>query len=173
MSKTSFLTKVLKNGNQYLESQNYPQNQCSSLLGTNHYVKNVLMIYSTELQQTQKKQDSEGALAYLNALPLPSCGLKLSNIELPIVCASPIGSTLCQPHTCFCSKVVKSDGRHRLSCSQQVGRFPRHTEANYLIKRALSQINFPSILEPSNLVGVEGLIPDGVTVFPYRHYARF
>ena len=127
------------------------------------------MIYSTELQQTQKKQDSEGALAYLNALPLPSCGLKLSNIELPIVCASPIGSTLCQPHTCFCSKVVKSDGRHRLSCSQQVGRFPRHTEANYLIKRALSQINFPSILEPSNLVGVEGLIPDGVTVFPYRH----
>ena len=54
-------------------------------------------------------------------------------------------------------------------CGQQVGRFPRHTEANFLIKRALGQINFPSALEPSNLVGVENLIPDGVTVFPYRH----
>lgn len=111
---------------------------------------------------------SEGASAFLNALPLVSCGLKLSDIELPIVCALRIGATLCHPHDCFCGKKVEANGRHGLSCGQQVGRFPRHTEANYLIKRALAQINFPSILEPPNLIGVEGLIPDGVTVFPYK-----
>ena len=112
---------------------------------------------------------SEGASAFLNALPLASCGLKLSDIELPVVCSLRIGSTLCHPHKCFCGKDVEANGRHGLSCGQQVGRFPRHTEANYLIKRALAQINFPSILEPSNLIGVENLIPDGVTIFPYGH----
>ena len=69
---------------------------------------------------------------------------------------------------CFCGKQVEANGRHGLSCGQQVGRIPQHTEANYLIKRALAQINFPSILEPSNLLGVEGLVPDGVTVFPFK-----
>ena len=112
---------------------------------------------------------SEGASAFLNALPLASCGLKMSNIEVPVVCALRIGSTLCHPHKCFCGKDVESNGRHGLSCAQQVGRFPRHTESNYLIKRALAQINFPSVLEPSNLIGVEGLVPDGVTIFPYQH----
>ena len=37
-----------------------------------------------------------------------------------------------------------------------------------MIKRARAQINFQSILEPSNLIGVEGLILDGVTVFPFK-----
>ena len=64
---------------------------------------------------------------------------------------------------------MESDGRHGLSCEKQVGRFPRHSEANYLIKRALAQINYPSILEPTNLIGAEGLIrPDGVTHFAYK-----
>ena len=30
---------------------------------------------------------SEGASAFLNALPLASCSLKLSNIEMPVVCS--------------------------------------------------------------------------------------
>ena len=75
---------------------------------------------------------------------------------------------MCHPHQCFCGKVVESNGRHGLSCEKQVGRFSRHSEANFLIKRALAQINFPSMLEPSNLIGVEGLIPDGITHFPYK-----
>ena len=37
-----------------------------------------------------------------------------------------------------------------------------------LIKRALSQIDCPSILEPKNLLNSEGLIPDGVTAFQYK-----
>ena len=111
---------------------------------------------------------SEGASAFLNALPLANCGLRLSDIELPIVCSMRIGATLCHPHVCFCGKSVDSNGLHGLSCEKQVGRFSRHSEANFLIKRALAQINFPSMLEPSNLIGVEGLIPDGITHFPYK-----
>ena len=79
-----------------------------------------------------------------------------------------IGSTLCHPRTCFCGKTVESNGRHGLSCEKQIGRHSRHSEANFLIKRALAQINIPSMLEPSNLLGVEGLTPDGITHFPYK-----
>ena len=93
--------------------------------------------------------------------------LKLFDHELPIVCALRIGTTLCYPHECFYGKKVEAIGRHGLTCSQEVRRFPQLTvEANYLMKRALEQISFPSILEPPNLIGVEGFIPHGVTVFP-------
>ena len=57
----------------------------------------------------------EGASAFLNALPLANCGLRLTDIELPIVCSLRIGSTLCKPRICFCGKSVESNGRHRLS----------------------------------------------------------
>ena len=95
---------------------------------------------------------SEGASAWLNALPLPSLGLKLSDTELPILCSLRLGATMCHPYLCICGKMVESDGRHGLNCDQQIGRFPIHTEANVLIKRALSQIDCPSILEPKNLL---------------------
>ena len=36
------------------------------------------------------------------------------------------------------------------------------------IKRALHQINCPSIKEPENLLDSEGIRPDGVTAFPYK-----
>jgi hypothetical protein len=112
---------------------------------------------------------SEGASAWLNAIPLSSLGLKLSDTELPIVCSLRLGSTLCQPHECKCGQDVESDGRHGLNCDEQIGRFPRHTEANMLIKRALNQIDCPSIIEPENLLDSEGIRPDGVTAFPYKH----
>ena len=71
--------------------------------------------------------------------------------ELPIVCSLRLGSILCQPHECKCRQDVESDGRHGLNCDEQIGRFPRHTEANMLIKRALNQIDCPSIIEVENL----------------------
>ena len=133
-------------------------------------LENLLSNAPTETEKARLLAiSSEGASAFLNALPLANCGLRLSNIELPIVCSLRIGATLCHPHQCFCGKNVEPDGRHGLSCEKQVGRFPRHSEANYLIKRALAQINYPSMLEPSNLIGVEGSIrPDGITHFAYK-----
>ena len=79
-----------------------------------------------------------------------------------------LGAPLCQPHTCICGKEVAPDGCHGLNCGQQIGHHPRHAEANTLIKRALSQIDCPSLLEPKNLSNSQGLIPDGVTAFPYK-----
>ena len=111
---------------------------------------------------------SEGASNYLNALPMASLGLKLSDAELPIVIGLRLGATLCQPHQCICGKNVESDGLHGLNCDQQIGRSPRHTEANVLIKRALAQLEIPSILEPQHLIDSEGRVPDGVTAFPYK-----
>ena len=57
---------------------------------------------------------SEGASAWLNAIPLSSLGLKLSDTELPIVCSLRLGSTLCQPHECKCGQDVESDGRLKI-----------------------------------------------------------
>ena len=113
---------------------------------TNPYAKKRLEILlnnaPTEIEKARLQAvSSEGASAFLNAMPLASCGLKLSNLELPIVCALRVGSRLCLPHKCFCGKDVEANGHHGLSCSQQVEQFSRHTEANYLIKRALAQIN--------------------------------
>ena len=55
---------------------------------------------------------------------------------------------------------MKSDG---LKCDEQIERFPRHTEANVLIKRALAQIVCSNILEPNKLLDRESLVPDEVT----------
>ena len=38
-----------------------------------------------------------------------------------------------------------------------------------LIKRALNQIDCPSMIEPENLLDSEGIRPDGATAFPYKH----
>ena len=59
--------------------------------------------------------------------------------------------TLCQPHQFICSKNVEADGLHGLDCNKQIGRLPRHTEGNILIKRAYAQLDIPSILEPNHL----------------------
>ena len=68
---------------------------------------------------------SENASSYLNALPLPSLGLKLSDAELPIVIGLRLGATLCQPHQCICGKNVEPDGLHGLDCNKQIGHFDK------------------------------------------------
>ena len=66
----------------------------------------------------------------------------------------------CHPHAmpfwletviCKCGQDVESYGCHSLNCDEQIGHFPKHTEANMLIKRALNQIDCPSIIEVENL----------------------
>ena len=59
-------------------------------------------------------------------------------------------------------------GRHGLSCKNQVGRHPRHSNVNDLVKRALSSADIPSRLEPQGLSRKDGKRPDGMTLFPYK-----
>ena len=59
-------------------------------------------------------------------------------------------------------------GRHGLSCRNQIGRFPRHSQVNDLVKRALSSAEIPSRLEPPGLSRKDGKRPDGMSLFPYK-----
>ena len=80
---------------------------------------------------------AEHSSDWLNAIPIPSLGLKMDNASLRIACGLRLGSPLCQPHTCLCGKLVNELGRHGLSCKNAKGTHSRHSQANDLIKRAL------------------------------------
>ena len=105
---------------------------------------------------------------WLYSIPISSLGLKLSDSHLRAICALQNGSMLCQQHICSCGKTADPFGRHGLSCKKQVGRHPRHSQVNDLIKRALSSADFPSRLEPQGLERNDGKRPDGLTLFPYK-----
>ena len=79
-----------------------------------------------------------------------------------------MGAPLCLRHTCICGEEVEPNGRHGLSCKNQVGRHPRHSQVNDIVKRALSLAEFPSRLEPSGLSRKDGKRPDGMTLHPYK-----
>ena len=103
---------------------------------------------------------------WLNALPLPSLGLKLDNTSLRIACALRLGSPLCHPHECICRTQMDSNGVHGLSCKKSAGRFSRHSHVN-LIKRGLESARIPTILEPQGVSRTDGKRPDGMTIFPW------
>ena len=69
----------------------------------------------------------------------------------------------------LCGEKVDQLGRHGLSCMKQIGRHPRHSNVNDLIKRALSHADIPSRLEPQGLDPNNcNLRPEGITLFPYK-----
>ena len=63
-------------------------------------------------------------------------GLKLSDAELPIACSLCLGSTLCHPHKFKCAaKMWSLMVAMNSIVMSKVDVFPRHTEANVLIKK--------------------------------------
>ena len=78
-----------------------------------------------------------------------------------------VGTKLVQPHACVgCGDQVTGKGEHGLSCRSSAGRFPRHTAANDLVKKALASAGVPSVLEPVGLTRVDGKRPDHGPVEP-------
>ena len=76
---------------------------------------------------------------------------------------------VCTPHQCtLCGEHVDASGTHGLHCRRSVGRHPRHTALNDLVKSSLSSIEAPSILEPSGLFRSDGKRVDGVTLVPWK-----
>jgi len=104
---------------------------------------------------------------WLNVTPISSLGLKLEDSQLKIAASLRLGTEICHPHTCVCGVDVTPDGTHGLHCKKSAGRFPRHHQANDLIKRALSSAGFPSVLEPPGICREDGKRPDGMTLFQY------
>ena len=64
--------------------------------------------------------------------------------------------------------MVDTLGRHGLACKLQIGRHPRHSHVNEIVKRALVSAEIPARREPLGLCRKDGKRPDGVTLFPYK-----
>ena len=104
---------------------------------------------------------------WLHAVPISSCGLRLSNEAVRVAVGLRLGAELCQPYRCICGASVDTRGSHALSCRHNPGRSQRHHWMNDMIWRALSKAGFPSIKEPQGLVRTDGKRPDGLTLVPW------
>lgn len=51
---------------------------------------------------------------------------------------------------------------------RSAGRLSRHAGLNDIIRRALSSLNVPSVLEPSGIFRDDGKRPDGMTLLPWK-----
>ena len=71
---------------------------------------------------------------WLNAVPVASLGLKLSDSNIRIACGLRLGSPLCHTHLCHCGKRVDESVTHGLSCQKGIGRLARHDHINKLVK---------------------------------------
>ena len=136
------------------------------------YLKRQKQLLDSALTDTERARilgvSAEHASDWLSAIPISSLGLKLPDSSLRVICALRLGSPICQQHNCLCGVEVDSLGRHGLSCKNQIGRHPRHSQVNDLVKRALSSADIPSRLEPPGLSRKDGKRPDGMTLFPYK-----
>jgi len=112
---------------------------------------------------------------WLHALPISSCGLRLSDEAIRIAVGLRLGTTLCSPHQCPCGSQVDSLGfrflrwthSHGLSCKKSSAHIQRHNAMNDIIHRALVRAGVPSTKEPPGLLRADGKRPDGATQIPW------
>ena len=106
--------------------------------------------------------------AWLNALPVPSLGLRMDDEMVRVAVGLRLGAALCRPHACHhCGSEVNALGTHGLSCQRSQGRHMRHAALNDIIHSSLATAKVPSRLEPSGLQCEEGKW-DGVTIIPWK-----
>ena len=110
---------------------------------------------------------SEHSSDWLNALPISSCGLRLSDEAVRVAVGLRLGTPLCIPHQCPYGAQVDSMGTHGLSCKRSAARIQRHNALNDIIYRSLIRAGVPSTKEPSGLIRSDGKRPDGVTQIPW------
>jgi hypothetical protein len=106
---------------------------------------------------------------WLNAVPVASLGLKLSDSNIRVACGLRLGSPLCHTHLCHCGKRVDESGTHGLSCQKSIGRLARHDHVNKLIKQALGSAEITSRLEPKGTSIQDRKRPDGISYFPFKN----
>ena len=106
--------------------------------------------------------------AWLNALPLPSIGLRKDDV-IRIAVGLRLGLALCHPHGCSdCGADVNEAGIHGLSCRYSSGRHSRHSALNNIVKRSLEAAKVPCHLEPSGLYRSDGKRPDVASMVPWQ-----
>ena len=108
--------------------------------------------------------------AWLNALPLSQCGLRMDNETVRLAVGLRLGAPLCYPHQCrHCNNEVDELATHGLSCRWSEGRLPRHAAINDIVCRSLVAAKVPSRLEPNGLYRSDGKRPDGISLAPWKN----
>ena len=108
--------------------------------------------------------------AWLSAPPVSSLGLRMSNATVRIAVSLRLGTPICAPHECtLCGSHIDESGVHGLSCRRSIGRAPRHSQLNTIIKDGLSSAHIPAILEPQGLSRTDGKRPDGLSITPWSN----
>lgn len=130
------------------------------------------MTFSTLLESAVNDTERARLLAvsereagfWLHAIPSPNTGTLLSGSTLTLSVCLRLGIKTNEPHRCLCGTVVDIFGHHGLSCLRSAGRLSRHANLNDVIRRALSTVNVPAVLEPNGLARDDGKRPDGMTL---------
>ena len=104
---------------------------------------------------------------WLNALPIASVGLRLSDEEIRIATGFRLGINLGAPHQCICGTSVDALGLHALSCGKVTGRHQRHNQINDIICRSLQTAHMHAVKEPAGLLREDGKRPDGMSSIPW------
>src|SRR6188508_1233248 len=104
---------------------------------------------------------------WLNAAPITSVGLRMSNDVIRVAAGLRLGSNLCAPHTCGCGQSVDARGSHGLSCSRNAGRSLRNLLINDIVHRELIRAEVAAVREPTGLITGSALRPDGATLVPW------
>ncbi|KAF2899322.1 hypothetical protein ILUMI_06853 [Ignelater luminosus] len=120
----------------------------------------------TEIARLKALQLPESG-AWLQAIPSSHIGTLMDNNSFRVCVALRIGSPVCRPYNCICGAQVSVDGRHGLHCGKGSGRFSRHNELNDILKRSLSSMGMPCLLEPGGPVRDDEKRPDGMTLVPW------
>ena len=105
--------------------------------------------------------------AWLNCLPSTAIGCRLDNDSFRLALSIRLGLQVSTPHRCRCCSFVDEYGLHPLSCRFNIGRLPRHTALNHVIRRSLQSAGILALLEPAGLDRGDGNRPNGITLFPY------
>ena len=107
--------------------------------------------------------------AWVGALPIASCGLRLDDEAVRVAIAFRLGLQVCNPHVFRCGSSVDAWGSHALVCKVAPGRTTRHHALNDIISRAVASADYPIDKEPSGLISGSGKRPDGATQIPMRN----
>ena len=105
--------------------------------------------------------------AWLQALPISSCGLRLDDDAIRVAVGLRLGAPLCLPHRCPCGSDVDALGGHALSCKKSSARIARHAALNDQIYRCLSKAGYHAVKEPAGLLRTDNKRPDGITQIPW------
>ena len=105
---------------------------------------------------------------WLLALPVSSCGLRLSDDAVRVAVALRLGCSVCVAHTCRCGSSVDTQGLHGLVCKKAPSRVTRHQAINDVIARSVTSAGIPATKEPVGLTRSDGKRPDGLTLTPWQ-----